>query len=401
MAKTFTSSNKEAADTNGRIFGLDVMRACSILFVFLAHSMPLNPLNDVFPYFGWMGFGVEAFFVLSGFLIGRIILRSLFKPAISFQSVKIFWVNRWLRTLPAYLVAFGAYYLLSPATHNRLFYLFFAQNIITPMPGFFSHSWSLAVEEWFYLLFPICLITIATVTGRFTDRYRIYITGVICFIIFGFISKSIYHWAYHENVFAWLLDRELIFPSWQTFLSPTGDWDSMRKMVPFRIDAIAYGCLVAYLMEQYRFSKKVRLALVLAGMVGLVVCFQIISHTTAGGKTNVLSDIFLLPLLCISFALLLPGAVACPRPGRFVAKVITNISLTSYSFYLMHLLILDLVVAWYENSAGAATLSKGLVFTGTYLLIYLISYLMYKFVELPFMNLRKRLFANPARVTSV
>lgn len=401
MTQTSVSPHKEASHANGRIFGLDVMRACSILFVFLAHSMPLNPLNPAFPYFGWMGFGVEAFFVLSGFLIGRIILRSLFEPAISFQSVKVFWVNRWLRTLPAYVVAFAAYCLLSPATHNRLFYLFFAQNIITPMPGFFSHSWSLAVEEWFYLLFPVCLITIAAATGRFSDRYRTYVTGVVCFIAFGFISKSLYHWAYHENVFGWLVDRELVFPSWKTFISPTGDWDSMRKMVPFRVDAIAYGCLVAYLMEKYRFSKQVRLGMLLAGIAGLFVCFQIITHTTAGGKTNILSDVFLLPLLCISFALMLPGAEACPRPGKFVAHLVTHISLTSYSFYLMHLLILDLVVAWYEQNAEAVTLSKGVVFAGTYLLIYLVSHLMYKFVELPFMNLRKRLFANPARVTSV
>lgn len=401
MIEGSTTPAGEGTHQKGRIFGLDVMRACSIILVFLSHSMPLNPLDKVFPYFGWMGIGVEAFFVLSGFLIGRIIMRTLFKPAISWKSTRVFWANRWLRTLPAYLVAFVAYYIFSEATHNRIFYLFFAQNIITPMPGFFSHSWSLAVEEWFYLTFPVCLLIIAGVTSRYTDRYRVYFAGVCTFICFGLLIKIVYHWAYHNNIFAWLLDRKFLFPSWNSFLSATGDWDSMRKMVPFRIDAIAYGCLVAYMLERFTVPKKLRAGLFVAGVMCLIGAFQIIIHTIAGGKTNILSDIILLPLFCCAFALMLPLAESCPRPGKLATTIVTGISLTSYSFYLMHLLILDLVIPWYKTHESTTGLSQGVVFIGTYLFIYLVSYVMYSYIELPFMNLRKRLFKDPARVTSV
>lgn len=89
MIENFTAPRKKVAKTTERIFGLDLMRAVSILMVFLSHSMALNPLDRYFP-FGWLGLGVEAFFVLSGFLIGRIILRTVLQPGISWEAVKVF-----------------------------------------------------------------------------------------------------------------------------------------------------------------------------------------------------------------------------------------------------------------------------------------------------------------------
>ena len=391
MIENITEIQRQNFVKAERIFGLDLMRSCSIIMVFLAHSTTINPVDKQFP-FGWLGVGVEAFFVLSGFLIGRIILRTVLTPGISWQSVRVFWVNRWLRTLPAYLFTFAIYYQFSGEMHNSIYYLFFGQNIITPMPGFFPHSWSLAVEEWFYLLFPLLLLAIAGLFGSGQNRHRIYLAGVIIFLIGGLASKILYHWLYREDLFTYLVAQKVLLPSWKIFTPPSGEWDSMRKMVLFRIDAIACGCLVAYLLEKFTISKSTMRWLLTAGFAGVLIGFQIVNHTVAGGKANFFVDVLLLPLFSCAFALMLPYATFCRRPGALATKVITNISQTSYSFYLMHMLLIEIATNWYKAQSSELIVPKWLLFIGTYLAIYLIAYLMYRFVELPFMNLRKRLF---------
>ena len=88
-----------------RIFGLDLLRAIAIGLVLLCHITPFF----VFPLApGWFAevsalasLGVDLFFVLSGFLIGGILLRDLDRGA-SFRSLVAFWSRRWWRTLPNY-----------------------------------------------------------------------------------------------------------------------------------------------------------------------------------------------------------------------------------------------------------------------------------------------------------
>ncbi|KAA6440351.1 acyltransferase [Dyadobacter flavalbus] len=376
-----------------RIFGLDLMRACSILMVFLAHSIPINPFANLFP-FDYLFIGVEAFFVLSGLLIGRIILNTIFRPRISWRSIRSFWVNRWLRTFPAYLLTFAIHYYIYSPSPNRLFYLIFVQNIVTPPPGFFPHSWSLAVEEWFYLLFPCLLLAAAYMLGNYQNRHRIYLTGIVFVILLGLLAKLGYHLLYSQHFIPYLLENKMLFPGWKVFDSPAGNWDNMRKMVPFRIDSIAYGCLIAYILEKYSLSQKTRVWLLVAGIIGIVCCFPIIKHTIAQGKANFFTDVFLLPFCCCSFALMLPYAVSCPRPGKWAVKLVTTISLTSYSFYLIHVLILERAINLYQNNSTEAFAPKWAVFAGAYGIIYLVSLLMYNLVELPFMNYRKKLSPN-------
>jgi peptidoglycan/LPS O-acetylase OafA/YrhL len=399
MIEISTLPKKKVAKITERIFGLDLMRAVSIVAVFLSHSMPLNPLDNYFP-FGWLGLGVEAFFVLSGFLIGRIILRTVLQPGISWKAVKVFWVNRWLRTLPAYLLALAIYYCFYSDMRNIIFYVFFAQNLFTPAQGFFPHSWSLAVEEWFYLTFPLLLLAVAGILGNHGSRYRIYLVTTGIFVVVGLVTKSVYHWMYHQDLFTYFLNKKLLMPSWKVFVPPSGDWDGMRKMVMFRIDAIAYGCLVAYVLERFSLTHKPRVWLFAAGGMLLLLCFEIIQHTIAGSKINYFVDVLLLPLFCLTFALMLPYAVACPRPGNVLVKIVTSISQTSYSFYLMHFLVLDFVIKWYEQNMTTVSELQWLIFSATYFFIYLVAYLMYKFVELPFMNYRKKLFPNSVHVSS-
>ena len=145
------------------------LRAISIVLVILCHTFTLPD----FPHYGWLdaiarrgGFGVDIFFVISGFLItwlllgeesktGRIVLRQ-------------FYVRRAFRILPpaftyllfiAVLVCLGK----SLARWNEIFSAaFFARNLvgmdIAGRPDDTGHYWSLAIEEQFYLLWPFMLV---------------------------------------------------------------------------------------------------------------------------------------------------------------------------------------------------------------------------------------------------
>ena len=90
----------------GRVFGLDLLRAAAIQMVIYAHAfVVLYPhFGEPLGYFGHGGFyGVELFFVLSGFLIGQILLRTGADFARA-GNVAFFYVRPWFRTLPLFFL---------------------------------------------------------------------------------------------------------------------------------------------------------------------------------------------------------------------------------------------------------------------------------------------------------
>lgn len=101
--KNLTDEKQEAPSSHGRIFGLDILRACAIMFVVIGHGHILIPeqyrdlVKEIFHYDG-----VSIFFVLSGFLIGGILIKTLEKERLSKKVLLNFWVRRWFRTLPNY-----------------------------------------------------------------------------------------------------------------------------------------------------------------------------------------------------------------------------------------------------------------------------------------------------------
>jgi peptidoglycan/LPS O-acetylase OafA/YrhL len=141
-----------------RIFGLDLMRAAAVLGVMYLHVVFLGIAK---PPGGseLASFGVEIFFVLSGYLVGSSALETLSRSPQS--GILEFLTRRWFRTLPAYY----AFLLLNlNLSSQHVFdwrYLFFLQTFTgqEPLP-YFNESWTLAVEEWFYLLLPFSLLAL-------------------------------------------------------------------------------------------------------------------------------------------------------------------------------------------------------------------------------------------------
>lgn len=145
-----------------RIYYLDVLRALAIMLVFTGHTVSsYGPTNITGPLqFG--GTGVDLFFLLSGWLIGS----QLFSEYKKFGNidVKRFWIRRWMRTFPAYfavlIFTLCQLYLSKDAVQSPLPYFTFTQNYFTPLT-YFSVSWSLAVEEQFYLVIAPLIVLIS------------------------------------------------------------------------------------------------------------------------------------------------------------------------------------------------------------------------------------------------
>ena len=144
---------------SGYIKSLDGLRAMAILLVLSLHTGVLH--------FGWIG--VQLFFVLSGFLITGILWKEKSREEATWYKFKKFWVRRALRILPlyyGYLLVLGITYLLFhfPDTYRTYmpWLLTYTYNFTRTLQEWtmdpsFAHLWSLAIEEQFYLFFPLIL----------------------------------------------------------------------------------------------------------------------------------------------------------------------------------------------------------------------------------------------------
>jgi peptidoglycan/LPS O-acetylase OafA/YrhL len=154
-----------------RTFGsLDGLRCLSIIAVIWSHAG--RKIAGVF--FGSLlmrgGFGVDLFFVISGFLITTLMLRE--RDANGHVSLRKFYIRRALRIFPLYFAALGLYIAMVAVAsrgreqdadfwHNLPYFLTYTYNIKDPFfvhHGIFGHSWSLATEEQFYLMWPMLFV---------------------------------------------------------------------------------------------------------------------------------------------------------------------------------------------------------------------------------------------------
>ena len=228
---------------NNRVFGLDLLRFFAIIFVVFGHSKILVPDKYDFLIGKFILDGVSIFFVLSGFLIGRILINQINQNKTKLSDLITFWKRRWIRTLPAYLVVLtflvSYTFLLKPARLPLDFYKYylFIQNFNAPQPPFFSESWSLSIEEWFYLLIPIIFLFFIKLTKK---------KHTLIIVIFSIIFLVI--------LFRYYLYKTVDVSSFYNV-----DLSILRQVLP-RLDAIMFGVLGAYLSffkkEKWNYFNK-------------------------------------------------------------------------------------------------------------------------------------------------
>ena len=140
---------------NKKYYGLDLLRGIAGYGVAITHYFYFVGEKQNFEYYSFIF--VEIFFVLSGFVLGN----QLIKVHNEKNNLKIFYIRRLLRTIPLYLVALIFYTAISNNFNLDFFkFLIFIQKIIPNFVdnNYFMVAWSLSIEEFFYLLFPIYLI---------------------------------------------------------------------------------------------------------------------------------------------------------------------------------------------------------------------------------------------------
>lgn len=366
--------------TRNRLNGLDTLRALAIIIVLLYHYMVVVSKENTFGYatkIGWMG--VDLFFVLSGFLIGNQILS-----AIAHQekfSLKRFYIRRLLRTLPNYYVVLTLYFMLpvmlsGAETASLWRFLTFSQNFEFRPMATFSHSWSLCIEEQFYLIFPLIFILIAKSKNFILLAWAAIILGMLL----GIFARIDAWYTYGESAINFRDYYQHIY-----YASDT------------RFDELLPGVAVALIKNFHPqfFLNMIRRAnwFFYAGIIFLVVLFYLFPHyhyTKENGYNFLLSTLGY-SFLALGFALLTVSALSqTSMMGKFRIPGAASIAIWSYAIYLIHKPLFQLLIApLVEMGIDVKSLFGVSVIMG---LSVFAGWLLFRLVETPFMNIRSKYF---------
>ena len=360
-----------------RNLGLDILRSLAIGLVLLAHALSFftrwtsYDLNALYYVLGFLG--VELFFALSGFLIGRILIETVLAEH-TWPSLRRFYVRRWLRTLPPYYLVLAVLPFLGYRFNwNSLVFL---QNFSRKDLEFFPVSWSLSIEEWFYLLMPLVLLWAAR-SGRRRPAAAFF-TACFGIIALCLAARFVY-----------------VFAS-----DPTWDF-GIRKKPPLRMDSLMVGVALAgvsiHLPKTWERLARMRRAIFPVAALGLIATggYQLWSLYHAHAVDT---SVYARTLLFLVVSLLAGALLVCLETSDSVniglarwgwTRAFHFFSVTSYAAYLLHLEIFDL---FEPLAARAATVGGTLAFAAAALALTLVlSAAMYRWFEKPILRFRDRL----------
>ena len=350
------------ARTVGHIPSLDGIRALSFLLVFLSHA----GLGDLVP----GGFGVTVFFFLSGFLITTL-MRVEFESS-GAVSLRRFYLRRALRILPPFFVILAAAALVTELLVPRLVTApallaqsFDLTNYWIILHGYVGQPfgagvyWSLAVEEHFYLLFPLLYIAMQRRGLRPSQQARLLWSMCLLVLLWRCVLVFVFH-----------------VTSNRTYLG-----------TDTRIDSILFGCALAVwrnpaldILPRSFDERRFRWAILPAAVGALLICLlfrnhefrQTIRYTIEG---MALTFLFTAAIRYSHWPLF-----------RFLNwKPVAFVGVLSYSLYLVHLCVLQSIQHAFPRLSpwplGAVGLAVSLC----------IAWAIYELIEKPCARARKRL----------
>lgn len=330
-----------------RIPELDGLRGTAICMVVAHHYIFYKYANILGPRWGWAG--VDLFFVLSGFLITGILLKSEKNE----EGLGHFYMRRVLRLFPIYYLCLAIYFIGNAVAHSPLPWQYLAtyglylqaifphswmgtdhtQVVYWSSPGF-SVMWSLSIEEFFYLAWaPLVFL----VKGK--DRILFPLLGAILLI-----EPAVRFFAYSDHA------------------------AELRQMFFARADSLAAGALIAVCMRSYgpqvfAFCQRyytVMLAsagFLFAVAIGGDLLYESLPGNTPGDLHERTYSALMYTILWIAFSLILLLSVTHSGSSRWLPKALRNRGLRymgkiSYCLYLIHYPLRQFMIAHFGRAAG-------------------------------------------------
>lgn len=357
-----------------RLPALDTLRALAIALVLMSHYNGFVSYESTFGVIGNIGWaGVDLFFVLSGYLIGN----QLLAPAARGERLELrtFFARRLLRTLPNYYAILAVYLLLpdSPIAGKSIAplwrFITFTQNFGLNYGETFTHSWSLCIEEQFYLVLPLAVL--ALVDSKRSPR-------LLWVAVFAAIAVG-------------MTARGVAFMNGKDVFSAPVYYSSFC-----RFDELLPGVAIAMLKNFHpaQFSSLLRYgnALLVAGLLAAAGALYGVMNEA---PTAFLSSTFGFSLVAASFSLITYSALSPSSVlNRLHIPGTSSLALWSYAVYLAHKPVF---------MALHPELQRHGVDPGRPLTIVLVmaagimcGWLLFRLVETPFMQLRARLYPTGA-----
>ena len=358
---------------------LDGLRAFAVLAVLAFH---LEDLLSATPALRWLAlrgwYGVDVFFTLSGFLITWLMLRE--REVHGRIAVGRFYVRRVLRLWPAYLLVIfattGVLWYAGTAEQRTQgiaalpFLLSYTSNFAAAAGVLFPltlHSWSLAVEEQYYLVYPILVRSLTT------ERLAAVLVGLVVAIAtcraIGFF--------------------------WWPFSWPSGGHLTtvVYYLTPLRVDSILIGALAATTLHLPRVLSWIESRLLDGWRTWALWLLWVPLAATFALESEPWLYIAWLPVLYTLCALvLLATFLGKPAPicRVFEWRPLVWIGRVSYGIYLLHVIVISVVSRAVESLGLPPLSSLSLIVLGSIGGTLVLAQVMHRFVEIPFLSLKRR-----------
>ncbi len=335
---------------------IDGLRALAVLPVVFFHS-------ELKFYGGYVG--VDVFFVISGYLITALIGAEM---AAGTFSLRDFWERRIRRIMPAATVTVAVslvlgFFLMLPADFEALGESAIAQALLSAniyfhqTTGYFErpadtkpllHFWSLAVEEQFYLIFPLVLLALQ----RWSARVKLAVVGGVAAVSFALSVVGV--WAFPQGTF---------------YLLPTRAWE------------LALGALLALSGGRLPLSERAR------GPIGWAGLVMMLAPVAIYDADSPFPGLLAVPP-CLG-ALLVIWGTATERStlGRVLSsRPLVWVGLMSYSLYLWHWPVKVFSHYWFTGLHSPLAMRLGVVVVS-----FGLAWLSWRYVETPFRTRRVRM----------
>jgi peptidoglycan/LPS O-acetylase OafA/YrhL len=364
---------------HSRLISLDLLRFLAIAMVLGRHmEAPPESLGAIKPLFdAWYnygGLGVDLFLVLSGFLVSGLLFVEYKK--LGEISVKRFYVRRAWRIYPAFYVLIVFSYLFSwlvigwKMRDRQIFTeVFFLQNY---QQAYWNHTWTLALEEHFYILLPLMLLGLTRRNPGVANPFHA-VPWIVAASTVGFLAIRIVNYLVRGEA---------------TYSFYTHAWASHLRM-----DSLLFGVGLAYAYHFHeeafrRWLRPLRYPLLAVGPVVLTSSIWLtVNRSSFAYHTIGLS------LAYLGAAAMMVGLLMCQVPRNRVTEALAALGTHSYSIYLWHMALMYWAIPGLRDSVSWE-LRTLLYVVGA----FVIGISMAKLLEAPLLRLRDR--KHPSRIAS-